>query len=64
VSEGVSGMLAEDGSLAQVTARLRAFMAGEVEFDRAACRAFAEGFRWPVIVDRIEGRYREALCAA
>jgi glycosyltransferase involved in cell wall biosynthesis len=64
VSEGVSGMLAEDGSLAQVTARLRAFLAGEEAFDRTDCRAFAEGFHWPVIVDRIEDRYREALCAA
>jgi glycosyltransferase involved in cell wall biosynthesis len=63
VLEGISGMLSENGSLTAVTGRLRAFLAGEVQFDRGACKAFAQGFRWPVIVDRIEHRYREALCA-
>ncbi|MBI3154316.1 MAG: glycosyltransferase family 4 protein [Burkholderiales bacterium] len=53
VAEGVSGMFVEQPDVDSVGAALRRFLASPEEFDEAACRRFAAGFRWPRIVDAV-----------
>jgi len=51
VQEGVSGMFVAEPSPASIAAAVRRFLAGEVQFESAACVDFARTFRWSHVVD-------------
>jgi glycosyltransferase involved in cell wall biosynthesis len=51
VEEGRSGYFVEETSIEAITAGLQRFLAGEVTFDSANCRAFANRFTWARVVD-------------
>ncbi len=52
VAEGKSGFFVETPEPRAIAAALKRFLSGDVNFDRARCRAFARRFTWEKVVER------------
>lgn len=58
VEDGVSGLFVDAISVPALSSTLRRFLSGQIRFEPAACRRFAEQFRWRNIVETVLPYYR------
>jgi len=52
VAEGESGFFVENPEPEELTAALKRFLNGEIDFSREQCRTFAQKFTWEKVVER------------
>jgi glycosyltransferase involved in cell wall biosynthesis len=57
VEEGVSGFFVDTPAPESIAAALERFFDQQLQFDPAACRAFAARFTWESVVDHALGYY-------
>lgn len=59
VEEGISGFFVDTPAPDSIAAALERFFCKELQFDPAACKAFAARFTWERVVDHAVGYYRD-----
>ena len=52
VAENTSGLFVEQPEIADISAALKSFLAGDIQFKRDDCRHFAQQFSWQRVVEK------------
>jgi phosphatidyl-myo-inositol dimannoside synthase len=63
VAEGRSGMFVDAPTPQALAEALSNFLSGETRFDANECRAFAQEFSWPNVLERIIRRYGDVVAS-
>lgn len=63
IADGVNGLLINSSEPAAIAAGIRRFVENRAQFSAAQVTAFAEGFRWPSVTDRLWQRVTARLAS-